>query len=95
VLIAEQLLELWSRHQLLQKVSQGPPAHLASLRKHLVIEEPLAVFSECGEVLDRIVGAQTDKPAVQKVVVELIEQKPLLVHPVERTDGRNSVAFSA
>lgn len=37
VLVTEQRLDLWSRHQLLQEA-----AH------HLVIEQPLAVLGECG-----------------------------------------------
>ena len=84
MLIAEQRLDLWSRHQLLQEPAQGPPAHFASLRKHLLVQQPLAVFGKGGGVPDRIVGAQADKPAVQQVVVELLEQKPLGANPVER-----------
>ena len=37
---------------------------------------------------DRIVGAQTDKPAEQQVVVQLLEQQPLRADPVERLQQR-------
>ena len=77
MLIAEQRLDLWSRHQLLQKAAHD-----------LVIEEPLAVFSECGGVPDRIVGAQADKPPVQRVEIDLLEQKPFGANPVERLQER-------
>jgi hypothetical protein len=77
MLIAEQRLDLWSRHQLLQE-----PAH------HLLVQQPLAVFGKGGGVPDRIIGAQADKPAVQQVVVELLEQKPLGANPVERLQQR-------
>ena len=73
VLVAEQRLDLGSTHQLLQEA-----AH------HLIIEEPLSVLGKRGGVPDRIFGAQTHKPAVQLVVVQLLEQKPLGANPVER-----------
>jgi len=44
VLIAEQRLDLWSYLELLQEHAQGPPAHFASLRKHLLVQQPIAVF---------------------------------------------------
>ena len=58
MLISEQRLDLWSRHQLLQKAAHDQ-----------VIEEPLAVLGKGkgGGVPDRIVGAQADKSAVQQV----------------------------
>ena len=61
VLIAEQRFHLRCRHQLLQKV-----AH------HLLVEQPVAILGERGGVPDRIVRAQTHKPAEQQVVVELL-----------------------
>ena len=73
MLITEQRLDLWSRHQLLQETAHD-----------LVIEETLAVFGKGGRVPDRIVGAQADKPPVQQVVVELLEQKPLGADAVGR-----------
>ena len=56
VLIAEQRLDLWSAHQLLQEAAN-----------HIIIEKQLAVFVKGDGVPDRIVGAQADKPALQKV----------------------------
>ena len=77
VLVTEQRLDLRCAHQLLQEFPQGPPAHSASLRKHLVIEEPLSVFGECGGMPDRIIRAEAHKPAEQQVVVQLLQQQPL------------------
>jgi hypothetical protein len=89
MLIAEQRLDLRCRHQLLQE-----------LPHHLVIEEPLTVLvpparsacgrckGECGGMPDRIIRAQTHKPAKQQVVMELLEQKPLGPNPVERLQQR-------
>lgn len=77
MLIAEQRLDLRRAHQLLQKAAHD-----------LVIEEPLAVLGKGGGVPNLIVGDQTDKPAVQQVVLELLEQKPLGADPVERLKER-------
>ena len=61
MLVAEKRLDLRLLHPLLQEAAHD-----------LAIEELLAVFSECGGVPDRIIGAQTDKPAGQQVVVQLL-----------------------
>lgn len=77
MLIAEQRLDLRGSHQLLQE-----PAH------DLLVQQAVAVFGECGGVPDRIVGAQTNKPAEQQVVVELLQQQSLGADPVERLQER-------
>jgi len=77
VLIAEQRIDIWSAHQFLQKAAHG-----------LVIEEPLAVVRKGGGVPNWIVRPQANNPAVQQVVVELLEQKPFGANPVERLQER-------
>ena len=39
----------------------------------VVIEQPITGFGECGQVPDRIVGAEAHKPAEQQIVVELLQ----------------------
>ncbi len=77
VLIAEQRLDLRGAHQLFQEAPHD-----------VVIEEPLPVFGECGGVPDRIIWAQTHKPAKQQVVVQLLQQQPLRADPVEGLQQR-------
>ena len=77
VFVAEQRLDLWGSHQLLQKAPHD-----------VVIEQPLAVLGECGGVPDRIIRAQSHKPAEQQVVVELLQQQPFRANPVERLQQR-------
>ena len=77
VLVAEQRLDLRCRHQLLEEAAHD-----------LLIEEPLTVLGERGGVPDRIIRAQTHKPAEQQVVVELLQQQPLRADPVERLQQR-------
>lgn len=77
VLLAEQRLALRCPHQLLQEA-----AH------HLLVQQTIPVVGECGEMSDRIIRAQTDKPAEQQVVVELLQQQPLRADPVERLKQR-------
>ncbi|MFM1800146.1 MAG: hypothetical protein RLZZ117_2424 [Cyanobacteriota bacterium] len=61
MVVTEQRFDLGSAHQLLQE------------QPHDVdIEEPVTVFGERGGMPDRIVGAQSHKPAEQQVVVELL-----------------------
>ena len=78
MVVTEQRFDLGSAHQLLQEQPHD-----------VVIEEPVTVFGERGGMPDRIVGAQSDKPAEQQVVVELLQQKPLGADPVERLQQRS------
>ena len=73
MLIAGQRLDLRRAHQLLRKAAND-----------LVIEQPLTVLGKGGGMPDRNVGAQAHKPAVQQVVVQLLQQQPLGADSVER-----------
>jgi hypothetical protein len=73
VLVTEQGFDLGSTHQLLQEQPHD-----------VVIEEPVTVFGERGGMPDRISGAQSDRPAEQQVVVELLQQQPFGADPVKR-----------
>ncbi len=66
VLIAEQRLDLWSRHHLVEEALH-----------ELLIQQPLTVFGERCGMPDRIIRTQTVKPAEQQVVLQLHQQKPL------------------
>jgi len=63
-----------------------------SLRKHLLSQQQLSVVlckrsrlaAIFGGVAYRIIGAKADKPAVERVVLELLEQPTLGADPVER-----------
>jgi hypothetical protein len=72
---AEQRLDLRSAHQLLAP-------------HHLVVQQPLAVFGECGGVPDPIIRAQPHKRAEHQVVVELLQEQPMRSDPVEGLQQR-------
>ena len=54
------------------------------LGRDIVIEQAIAVLAEHGGIPDRIIGRQSDEPAEQKIVVELLHQLPFRAHRVER-----------
>ena len=77
MLVTEQRFDLGSSHQLLQEQPHD-----------VVIEEPITIFGERGRMPDRIIGAQSDKPAEQQVVVELLQQQPFGADPIKRLQQR-------
>ncbi len=61
--IAQQRLDLWRRHHLVEEALH-----------ELLIEQPITVFGASGRMPDRIIRTQTDEPAKQQVVLELLKQ---------------------
>src|SRR6185503_2069866 len=57
------------------------------LRRHLGIEQPVAVLREDGRVPDGIVDAEPDEPAEHQVVVELLHQLALRTLATERREA--------
>src|SRR5712692_5004806 len=49
----------------------------------VALEQPLTVLGEHRGIPDRVVHVQSDEPAEQEVVVELLHQHPLAAHSVE------------
>ena len=54
------------------------------LARHLVLQQPRAVARKGRVVEARLVGLQVQKPAEQKVVVQLLAQQPLAAYRVQR-----------
>ena len=50
----------------------------------VVVEEPITILGECGGVPDRVIGAETHKPAEQSFAAELLQQPPLGADPMRR-----------
>src|SRR6202166_873318 len=57
------------------------PGH--ELRKHLAVLQPIPVLGEGGRVPDWVVGRKPHKPAVQKIVVQLLHQLAFRPNAVE------------
>ena len=77
MVVTKKGFDLWSAHELFQEQPHD-----------VVIEEPVTVFIEHGGMPDRIVGAQSDKPEEQQVVVELLKQQALGADPTESLHKR-------
>ena len=54
------------------------------LGRDIAIEQAIPVLAEHGGIPDRIVGRQSDEPAEQQIVVELLHQLPFRAHRVKR-----------
>src|SRR5512132_188437 len=54
------------------------------LRRDLAVEQPVAVLGEHGHVPHLLIDAETDKPAEQQVIVQLLHQLSLRAHGIER-----------
>ena len=53
------------------------------------VEQPIPVFTEFPYIPHRIVRRETDKPAEQKIVVELLHQLSFRAHAVKRLQPRS------
>lgn len=54
------------------------------LGRDIACEQAVTVLAEGGGIPDWIIGRQSDKPAEQKIVVELLHQLPFRTHRIER-----------
>lgn len=77
VLVRDQLLPL---REITHPLEEGA--------RHLGRQQPIAVGAEHGAVPDRFVHLQTDEPAEQQLVVQLLDQQPLAAHDVENLQER-------
>jgi hypothetical protein len=58
------------------------------LRRHIRIQQPVAVLRERRVIPDRIVNAEPDEPAEQQVVIDLLHQLAFAAHRIERLQER-------
>ena len=63
------------------------------LRGDVAGDQPLAVLGEHRHVPHHRVQRQPDKPAEQKIVVELLHQLPLRAHRIERLQQQRAKQF--
>jgi len=56
----------------------------------LTLEQPLAVLAEHTRCPDRLVHVESDEPAEQKVVVELLHQQPLAADGIKDLEGERA-----
>ena len=54
------------------------------LLEHLTRLKSFAVLGERRRIPDRIVRRQTDKPSIQQVIVQLLDQLPLRADAIQR-----------
>src|SRR5215472_14844120 len=50
---------------------------------YIILDQPITVLGVRAVIPRRVVHAQTDKPAVEHVVAQLLAQQPLTANPVE------------
>jgi hypothetical protein len=60
------------------------------LRRHLSIQQPVAVLREHRRIPHRIIDAEPHEPAVHEVVVKLLRQLPLGAHREECLQQRGA-----
>jgi hypothetical protein len=59
------------------------PARASSSLGNVAAQQPLPILREHGHIPHLVVHAQSDEPAEEKIVLELLHQQPLAAHRVE------------